>query len=249
MKLSEKKNSNFTPHPETEGPIKGVIVDVTEPKKRLTQYGEKDEFRLVFETEAEDEENDRRFCVWSRGYTPSLNEKAAVRKDLKKILGRELTAAELLEFDLETLIGYPVKLIIQHEHKDDRVFANISFIAPDKSADPLKPSGKFVRQRDRDTGDAPAKAPATAPAPAPKAPAAPAAAAAPAAPAAAASYEDVVIHVGKYKGKRLGSIDEEGAKALIERWLPTAIAAGNAADAKLIEALTELDGLLKDEVF
>jgi hypothetical protein len=34
MKLSEKRNSNFTPHPETDGPIKAVLVDVTELKKR-----------------------------------------------------------------------------------------------------------------------------------------------------------------------------------------------------------------------
>jgi hypothetical protein len=77
------------------------LVDITELKKRMTQYGEKDEFRFVFETECEDEENDRRFCIWSRGYTPSLNEKAALRKDLKKLMGRELTKAELDEFDLE----------------------------------------------------------------------------------------------------------------------------------------------------
>jgi len=55
MKLSEKKNSSFTPHPETDGPIKAVLVDITDLKKRVTQYGEKDEFRLVFETEVMDE--------------------------------------------------------------------------------------------------------------------------------------------------------------------------------------------------
>jgi len=130
MKLSEKRNSNFTPHPETDGPIKAVLVDVTELKKRMTQYGEKDEFRLVFETEVEDTENDRRFCIWSRGYTPSLNEKAALRKDLKKMMGRELTQMELDEFDLEGLIGHGVKLIIQHEHKDDKTYANIATIVP-----------------------------------------------------------------------------------------------------------------------
>jgi hypothetical protein len=117
MKLSEKRNSNFTPHPETDGPIKAVLVDITELKTRQTQYGNKDEFRLVFETECEDEENDRRFCIWSRGYTPSLHEKAALRKDLKKMMGRELTKAELDEFDLEGLIGHGVKLIIQHERR------------------------------------------------------------------------------------------------------------------------------------
>jgi hypothetical protein len=224
MKLSEKRNSNFTPHPETDGPIKAVLVDVTELKKRMTAFGEKEEFRLVFETECMDEENDRRFCIWSRGYTPSLNEKAALRKDLKKIMGRDLTKLELDEFDLESLIGHGVKLIIQHEHKDDKTYANISFIAPDKDK-ALKPSGKFIRQRDRDRDtDAPAEQTE--------------------AKAEASGWESVVVHVGKYKGKKLGEVDEVGVASLISNWLPKAKAGGKADDADLVAALTELDDIL-----
>jgi len=222
MKLSEKKNSNFTPHPETDGPIKAVLVDITDLKKRITQYGEKDEFRLVFETEVMDEENDRRFCIWSRGYTPSLNEKAALRKDLKKLMGRELTTAELGEFDLEALIGHGVKLIIQHETKDDRTYANISFMAPDKDK-ALKPSGKYTRIRDREVeggeGNSEAKAEES-------------------------GWENVMVHIGKYKGKLLGEVDEAGVATLIEKWLPKAKADGKAEDAPLAAALTELSALL-----
>jgi hypothetical protein len=225
MKLSEKRNSNFTPHPETDGPIKAVLVDVTELKKRTTQYGDKDEFRLVFETECEDEENDRRFCIWSRGYTPSLNEKAALRKDLKKMMGRDLTQLELDEFDMESLIGHGVKLIIQHEHKDDKTYANISFIAPDKDK-ALKPSGKYKRIRDRDT-DAPTEQTE--------------------AKAEASGWESVIVHVGKYKGKKLGEVDEVGAGSLISNWLPKAKAGSKADDAALVAALTELDGILNGE--
>ena len=237
MKLSEKKQSTFTPHPETEGPIKGVIVDITDLKKRVTQYGEKEEFRLVIETEAMDEMNDRRFCIWTRGYTPSLNEKAALRKDLKKMMGRELTSLELSEFDVESLIGHGVKLIIQHEHKDDRTYANISFIAPDKEKS-LKPSGKYTRIKDREEksdSDGSSFAPErtnydsvdlakiandiTA-------------------------WEAVVVHVGKHKGKKLADVDEAGVKILIEKWLPQAKAAKNLEDAGLIAALDELAALL-----
>jgi hypothetical protein len=226
MKLSEKRNSNFTPHPETEGPIKAVLVDVTELKKRMTAFGEKDEFRLVFETECMDEENDRRFCIWSRGYTPSLNEKAALRKDLKKMMGRDLTQLELDEFDMESLIGHGVKLIIQHEHKDDKTYANISFIAPDKDK-ALKPSGKYKRIRDRDT-DAPAEQTE--------------------AKAEASGWESVVVHVGKYKGKKLGEVDEVGVASLISNWLPKAKNNANTIDdAALVAALTELDGILNGE--
>jgi hypothetical protein len=226
MKLSEKRNSNFTPHPETDGPIKAVLVDVTELKKRMTAFGEKDEFRLVFETECMDEENDRRFCIWSRGYTPSLNEKAALRKDLKKMMGRDLTQLELDEFDMESLIGHGVKLIIQHEHKDDKTYANISFIAPDKDK-ALKPSCKYKRIRDRDT-DAPAEQTE--------------------AKAEASGWESVVVHVGKYKGKKLGEVDEVGVASLISNWLPKAKNNANTIDdAALVAALTELDGILNGE--
>lgn len=222
MKLSEKRNSNFTPHPETDGPIKAVLVDITELKTRMTQYGNKEEFRLVFETEVMDEENDRRFCIWSRGYTPSLNEKAALRKDLKKMMGRELTQLELDEFDLEGLIGHGVKLIIQHEHKDDKTYANISFIAPDKEK-ALKPSGKYIRVRDREVDGGSSQTEAK---------------------AEASGWESVVVHVGKYKGKKLGEVDEVGAGSLISNWLPKAKAGGKAEDAALVAALTELDDIL-----
>ena len=225
MKLSEKKQSNFTPHPETEGPIKAVIVDITDLKKRMTQYGEKEEFRLVFETECMDEENDRRFCIWSRGYTQSLNEKAALRKDLKKIMGRELTTAELDEFDTECLIGHGVKMIIQHEHKDDKTYANISFIAPDKDKSTLKPSGKYKRIKDREEkSDAADEDEAD--------------------ETAATGWEAVVVHVGKHKGKKLADVDEGGVKILIAKWLPNAKAAKNLEDAALVAALDELSALL-----
>ena len=227
MKLSEKKNSNFTPHPETEGPIKAVLVDVTELKKRMTQYGEKEEFRLVFETECMDEENDRRFCIWSRGYTPSLNEKAALRRDLKKCMGRDLTSAELGEFDLEALIGFGVKLIIQHETKDDRTYANISFMSPDRDKTTLKPSGKYTRIRDREVdGEAAGSSEEKSEEP---------------------SWESVEIHVGKYKGKKLGEVDEAGVATLIEKWLPKAVADGKPEDAELAAALTELSAILSGD--
>ena len=231
MKLSEKKQSTFTPHPDSNGEyVKAVLVDITDLKKRTTQYGEKDEFRLVFETEVMDTENDRRFCIWSRGYTPSLNEKAALRKDLKRLMGRELTTAELSEFDVESLIGFGVKLIIQHETKDDRTYANISFMVPDKEKS-LKPSGKYKRMKDRedkvDSADSADSDEADEP--------------------AASGWAAVVIHVGKHKGKTLGALvesDDAAVKLLMEKWLPQAKAAKNLEDAGLIAALDELAALL-----
>ena len=102
MKLSENKSGDFTPHPESEGTINGVLVDITPLKEVPDKFNPgqtKEVFRLVYETEVNDDANDRRFCIWPRPYTPSLNEKANFRKDIKKILGRDLTKMELDEFD------------------------------------------------------------------------------------------------------------------------------------------------------
>jgi len=233
MKLSEKKQSTFTPHPDSNGEyVKAVLVDITDLKKRVTQYGEKEEFRLVFETEVMDTENDRRFCIWSRGYTPSLNEKAALRKDLKRLMGRELTSAELSEFDVESLIGFGVKLIIQHETKDDRTYANISFMVPDKEK-ALKPSGKYKRIKDREDKSDSADSDDEADEP------------------AASGWAAVVIHVGKHKGKKLGALvdeDDAAVKLLMSKWLPQAKAAKNLEDAGLIAALDELAEFVTDDI-
>ena len=230
MKISEKQGGNFTPHPETDDYIRAVIVDITPLKKRMTAFGEKEEFRIVFESELEDEESERRFCIWSRGYTASLDAKAAFRKDLKKIIGRELTSAELASFETEEMIGWGVKIEVIHAHKDDQTYANISSLKPDKT--PLKASGKYKRVKDReDSADQPEPAKAQAE-PAKKK------------PAASAGWESVVVHVGKYAGKKLGEVDEGGVAALIERWLPGAKDSKDADDVALSAALAEVAELL-----
>ena len=154
-----------------------------------------------------------------------LNEKAALRKDLKKMMGRDLTSAELDEFDLEALIGFGVKLIIQHEHKDDRTYANISFMSPDRDKTTLAPSGKYTRIRAREADGAGEQSDKSEPTKAP-------------------NWETVTVHIGKYKGKLLGEVDEAGVATLIEKWLPKAVADGKAEDAALAAALTELSALI-----
>lgn len=227
MKLTATKQSTFQPHPETDGPIKAVIVDITEPKTVTTKFGEKEMFRLVFETEMVDEENDRNWCIWSRNYTPSLHDKAAFRKDVKRIMGRDLTKAELDEFDTECLLGMGVKLIVQHEESPDgeKTYANISFLTHDPK--PMKPTGGYTRQRDRDHDGDSKPAPAKAAKPISK---------------EATSWEDTIIHIGKHKGKKLGSIAEEDVAILIDKWLPKAGA--GADDQKLAAALNEVAALL-----
>jgi hypothetical protein len=151
MKI-KANNAPFEPCPEFTGKV--VCVDVTPLRKQQSQYGERNVFKLVFEVDMEKEDGTR-YGVWSNNFTPTLNEKSSLRKSLRGWFGRDLSKAELEDFDTETLIGKPVQLVVVHQHKDNEVYANIAACTPDKSGEPLKASGKFVRAKDRPTSPQP----------------------------------------------------------------------------------------------
>src|SRR3954464_3374934 len=129
MKLSAN-NGNFDPCPEFTG--RAVCVDVTPLRKQQSQFGERNVFKVVFEVDKEREDKTR-FAVWSKNFTPTLNEKANFRKFLRGWFGRDLTQAELSDFDTETLIGKAANLVVLHEHKDGKVYSNIVACTPDKT--------------------------------------------------------------------------------------------------------------------
>jgi len=228
MKI-EGNNSNFEPCPEFTG--KAVCVDVTPLRKQQSQYGERNVFKIVFEANMEKEDGTR-YGVWSTNFSPTLNEKSSLRKFLRGWFGRDLAKAELEDFDTETLIGKPAQLVVVHQHKDGEVYANIAACTPDKSGEPLKPSGKFVRAKDRPTSVG-----------------ANAAAAAGGGgggyrraeqPAEAGSeHACVKIHVGKCKGLELRDLAAEQVQALVDHWLPGAKTNAKplADDRRLIAAL------------
>jgi hypothetical protein len=226
-------NNDFEPCPEYTG--KAVCVDVTPLRKQQSQYGERNVFKIVFETDTEKEDGSR-FCVWSPNFTPTLNEKASLRKFLRGWFGRDLSTVELEDFDTETLIGKPAQLVVVHEHKDGKVYANVAACTPDKSSDPLKPSGKFVRTKDRNTSPQPfpqsgegarggyrrAQQPSDAKA-----------------MEGEPNHAAVKVHVGKCKGLELRDLAAEQVQALVGNWLPTAKANAkpSADDRRLMAAL------------
>lgn len=237
MKLSAKKGGDFQIHPETENLVKAVIVDRTPLKKVQSEFGEREVFRLVYETEVTDDDG-KRLCIWSRPYTPSLNPKANLRKDLKRILGREMTDAEEDEFDVDGLVGFGVKLMVGHEEgKDGKVYAVITALAPDKDKNPLKPSGKYVRVQDReDKGGGSGSGESSSYRKAPKAEEG----------EGREDWQKVKVHVGKHVGVDLGDLDEDAVKLLIEKWLPghKANAKPKADDKRLAAALETVAELL-----
>ena len=227
MKIANP-NSRFEPCPEFTG--RAVIVDVTPVRKEQSQFGEQEVFRVVFEVDIEKPDGSR-FCVWSRRMTPTLGEKSNLRKFIRGLYGRDLTKPELANYDTEVLVGMGAQLVVVHEHKDSETYANIAACTPDKSGNPLKPSGKYVRMKDRPPKDG-------------------------AGQAAQGGYrraegqrsEDggqtsdlgaTKIHVGKCKGLEVRDLSPEQVGALIQNWLPTAKANAKptADDKRLIAAL------------
>jgi len=216
-----KSNSgNFQPCPEYTGPA--VCVDVTPLKTVQTQFGPKEKFRFVFEI-GETKEEGSRWCVWSAPFTPTYHENSALRPFLRKWMGRELTPDEIKDFDTENLLGRPAHITVIHEHSDGEIYANIALIQPDKSATPLKPSGKFVRVKDRQAAPAGQGGYRRAEQPA----------------ADGGDLGATKIHVGKCKGLEVRDLSPEQVGALVEHWLPTAKANAKptADDKRLMAAL------------
>ena len=229
MKL--KSNSgNFEPCLEFVG--SAVCVDRTPLKTVQTQYGPKEKFRFVYEVDLLREDGSR-YLVWSQPFTPSYHENSALRPYLKKWQGRELTAEEQKTFDVDDLVGKTAHITVIHEHADGEVYANIALIQPDKSGEPLTPSGKYIRVQDR-----PPKEQAE---PAPNGGGAAAGGYRRAEQPANATpdHASVKVHVGKYAGHELRDLSPESVKALAEKWLPTAKANAKptADDRRLIAAL------------
>jgi hypothetical protein len=142
----QNNGENFQPCPEHIGPA--VCVDVTPLEMMQTRYGPKEKFRFVFEI-GQMKDDGSPWCVWSAPFTPSYHEGATLRPFIRKWIGRELSMDEIRNFDTEEMLGRTAHITVIHEYSDGKVYANIVLIQPDGAAQPLKPSGKFVRMKDR----------------------------------------------------------------------------------------------------
>ena len=119
-----------------------------------------------------------------------------------------------------------------HSEYNGTTYANIGLIRADKSGEPLKPSGKYVRQKDRQNNDEkfrPASNSNDAAAP--------------------SDWRRVKVHVGRHTGIDLGELDRESVEALTNKWLPTALEMEKPlkADRELIAALQQAKQALSSE--
>jgi hypothetical protein len=219
-KWTKKSGGDFKEHPACDEPIRAVVVDVTEPVEKETQWGKKEKFAIVFETEMVDEEGNN-LVHWAHGYTPSLHEKSRLAKDVMKILGVSSLPDEL---DPETIIGKPVKLMIEHRAKrdGDGVFAEISYLKADPGG--MKPSGKFVRKKDREPksnggGASYNKLPKGSGVP---------------------EWHETRVHIGQFAGHTVADLpSEEAVDKLLQFWWPKVEGKPSADDKRLHAALLE----------
>ena len=119
---------------------------------------------------------------------------------------------------------------VVHNDYNGTTYANIGLIRADKSGEPLKPSGKYVRQKDRQNNDEKFR---------------------PASNSGDASgqsdWRRVKVHVGRHTGIDLGELDRESVEALVTKWLPTALEMEKPlkADRELIAALQQAKQALR----
>lgn len=77
---------------------------------------------------SDDEQNGKRFRQY-RKYTLSLNDKAALAKDLTGWRGQSFTAEEKKGFDIEGLVGGNCLLGLIHKESGGKTYANIASVS------------------------------------------------------------------------------------------------------------------------
>jgi len=147
MKIGNE--SKFVPVPE--GLFEAVCVDVVDLGMVTGQFGEKHKLKIVWEVAAKMVDG-RPFTIQQR-YTVSLSPKANLYKALKSWRGTDFTKEELKSFEMDSVIGAPCQIIVEHNENDGNTYANVSAIL--KAKDKLAPSGKYIRAKDRPDYNAP----------------------------------------------------------------------------------------------
>lgn len=228
MAMVAKKTggSEFTPCPA--GQHHAVVVDVTPLKKRQTQFGMKDQFQIVFETNVVNSENKKRFLLWSQWLSLSLHEKAGLRKLVKGVLDRDLTPAEEDGFDIESLLGKSCQVLVSHEHDGDKIFTRIAgFI---KATSDVVPCGDYKRVINRDQAAAGTSQPVENENPR-------------CAFTGEEAWKGTIVHVGKNKGELLANLSTDQFMSLLTNWWPT-VKNPTATDMELHAALVKARDLV-----
>jgi len=127
--------------------IRAVCVDTLTLRNVATDWGKKDQVKIIFETEELKGNGYPRTA--SRTLNISYYEKGTLRKVLEAWLGRSLSASEMLNgFPFERLVGKAAEIDVQDARTDEGMaFLRIVSIRP-AGPKPLTPSGSYRRWED-----------------------------------------------------------------------------------------------------
>jgi hypothetical protein len=147
--IAKKSSSDFVLCPA--GAHVAVCVDVVDLGlvKTTWQGKEKEQHKIrVIWQIAEKMDNGKPY-VAQRRYTNSLDDRAALRKDLESWRGRAFSEEELKGFDVEKLVGIGCMLSVVHEARDGKTYDNVNGVMRlPKGVTPPVIEG-YVRVKDR----------------------------------------------------------------------------------------------------
>lgn len=144
--IVKRTGGTFTPAPA--GTWAAVCVDVVD-LGTVVGYQGKLQQKIKIVWQIEENRADGKPHQVSKRYTPSLHEKAALRKDLEAWRGRAFTDEELDGWDLENIINVGCLLCIVQQVKNGETYANIqSLMRLPKSMVAPQPRD-YVRVKDR----------------------------------------------------------------------------------------------------
>jgi hypothetical protein len=139
-------NSGKDFEPVSEGVHAAVLADVVDKGMVQTAFGEKHKVQFTYLTDEADEGGRTKYVFQS--FTASLHEKATLRKAVKAIRGGKDIEGD--SFDVESLIGSQVQLVVQHnEGRDGKVYANVASILKPKAGVKVAVPSDFTRSKDK----------------------------------------------------------------------------------------------------
>lgn len=147
--VSENK-SNYTPAPQGVHPA--VCVDIIDLGEQQTDWGPKRMVEIRWQLGEIDPKSGRPFLVTKR-YTASLGtakKPSKLRDHLRTWRGRDFTAEELHEFDIEKVLGANCQLQVIHKPKDGGGFwSSVESVLPlVKGLEKITPK-EYERVKDR----------------------------------------------------------------------------------------------------
>lgn len=128
LAIPEESSSNYEKCPE--GNHVAVCCSIVDLGTQFSEKYEKSQRKILIEWEisGESKEDGTPFYI-DQIYTFSMNEKAALRRDLESWRGVKFSKEDFGRFELSNVLGVGCMLNVVHAESGDKVYANIASIA------------------------------------------------------------------------------------------------------------------------